>query len=251
MVLLFDDEFRKTGWSPKCYTVSARPATRFKIAFRSLGDPWDRFACVIANGVEVIRAVTPFDGELEQEVVVPEALGAALGLGDKVCGILTTFTEDGWRYRVEALDEAVPRVLPVPLFLMERMTSSRRSIEAVLQQPVYAEKLYLYITGHSNEEGETRRFRIVADGWRKLFDGTISWGWVPGQGYVTPYELKVGWFVRRIRIESPDCKDYWVVSAALGAPARQPPSWLAYAPMAAAAFAGSALVSYLASRGRG
>jgi hypothetical protein len=249
MVLLFDDEFRKTGWSPKCYTVSARPATRFRISFRSLGDPWDRFACVIANGVEVVRAITPFDGELEQEVAVPEALGAALGLGDRVCGVLTTFTEEGWRYRVETLDEARPRTVPVPLLLMERMTSSRRSIEAVLPQPVYAEKLYFYLTGHSEEEGATRRFRMSVDG-RVLLDRDLPWGWAPGAGCLRPYEVEVRQRVRTFKIESPDCGDYWVVSAALGTPAQQPPPWLAYAPLAAAAFAGSAIVSYLLSRRR-
>lgn len=245
MVVLFDDVFEGTGWRPKCYRASAPASRRARILLESRGDPWDRFVSLIANKVEVLRAFTPFDGRLEQEIELPEGLGAALALGCEVCGVVTTYV-GGWRYRAEVLEHFSPSARPVPVFTLESVEPGRTALEARLPQRVFARRGYLYATGHAGEEGAVgRRFRVLVDG-RVVLDRELDWGWYPGCGCVKPYEFDVGASVGSVRLECPSCGRYWKVSLALEVPGGVAPWWLA--PAAAGVFALSFGAAYLRAR---
>jgi hypothetical protein len=213
MTALIDAEFRNTGWNPQCFRVSASPATQIYYKLTSLGDPYDRFVALIVNGVEIVRAITPFDYMIEQKITIPEPLAGAFSLGDKVCGIVTTYI-GGWRYFAETVNEVTPTEYPVPIFTVETMNSSNRRLSKTVS-PFHAIRGYLYATGHYYEEGAVKkRFRVIVDD-KTVFDRDLDWGWSPGCGYIKPYEFTIDSTVSTIVVESPNCGDYWKVSLAL------------------------------------
>jgi hypothetical protein len=211
--VLINTNFKNTGWTPQCFSVSAKPANQIHIKLTSLGDPWDRFVSLIVNDVEIIRAITPFDEVLEQNITIPEPLGGAFSLGNKVCGILTTFV-GSWNYFAETTNEITPTEVPFPIFTVDTMDSDHRKLSKKVT-PFYAKKGYFYATGHRDEEGASgRRFIIRIDG-KTVFDKSLNWGWLPGCGYITPYEFDVNSTVSNIEIESPNCGNCWKISLAL------------------------------------
>jgi len=120
MVTIINDYFFNTGWNPKCYSVNVKPASKIHYVLKSRQDPYDRFVSLIANGVEVLRAFTPFGSVIEQTVDIPEDLGMAFALGNKVCGIVTTYSYQGWDYFAESLNEIQSNVLPIGVLQLHR-----------------------------------------------------------------------------------------------------------------------------------
>jgi len=215
MVTIINDYFFNTGWNPKCYSVNVKPTSKIHYLLKSRQDPYDRFVSLIANGVEVLRAFTPFDSAIEQTVDIPEDLGMAFALGNKVCGIVTTYVYQGWDYFAESLNEIQSNVLPIGVFAVASIDSKNRTLEANLSQSVFAKRGYLYATGHGREEGARgREFTIYADG-KVVFHQYLDWGWYPGCGYVKPYAFNVNSNVKNVKVECSNCGDYWKVSLTL------------------------------------
>jgi hypothetical protein len=216
MTILIDDDFVQTGHNRKCYKVSARPANKIHYKLTSKGDDWDRLFSLIINNAEILRAITPFGGTIEQTVELPKELAAAFNLGNEVCGILTTFV-GGWHCLVETANITTPENGLIPAFTWEKMDSQRRTLETNIP-PTNVTKLIFYITGHYVEEGGYATFQIYLND-NLVFDRYLDWGWHPGCGYIQPYIIDAKTEnVTKVKIQSPNCGDYWITSLILTTP---------------------------------
>jgi hypothetical protein len=223
MTILINDDFVQTEHNRKCYKVSAAPANKIHYKLTSKDDPWDRLFSLIINNAEILRAVTTYGGTIEQTVEIPQELSSAFSLGNEVCGILTTFVGGGWHCYAETVNETTPKYGLIPAFTWETMNSQKRVLETTIP-PTSVRKIFLYATGHYLEEGGSNKtFQIYLNG-NLVFERNLPWGWSPGCGYIKPYDVDVEIEnVTKVRIESPNCGDYWITSLILTTPTPPPP----------------------------